>query len=96
MKITFTAKNDRDFATLAVCSVRYAIGRRTYMPGLVSEIIMDNLNIISNGDLELLAHDIYEYGNGEWDSEAYGDPCDGKTWHEFYKAIKTELARRKI
>ena len=37
------ALTPEDFATLAICAIRYCHGRQTYMPGLVQRIIRPHL-----------------------------------------------------
>ena len=64
---------DDDLGTIAICAVRYALGRETYMPGLVQdfvrrhpEIVTDNVRAVMIRDIEENDH-IREYtlSNGE-------------------------------
>lgn len=57
---------NEDFATLAVCTLRYSMGRETYMPDLVRSIVGPHLKELSNEDLSVLIRDSKEqrcFGN---------------------------------
>ena len=57
---------NNDFATLAVCALRYSMGRETYMPDLVRSIVRPHLRELSDGDLSVLIRDSKEqkcFGN---------------------------------
>ena len=83
-------KNDRDFATLCICALRYCFGRKTYMPSLVQEIVLQNLDQISDGDLSIILRDLRDMN--EFD---YGDPLiDKPEWLKFRNEIETELQNR--
>lgn len=83
-------KNDRDFATLCICALRYCFGRKTYMPSLVQEIVLQNLDQISDGDLSIILRDLRDMN--EFD---YGDPLiDKPEWLKFRNEIETELQKR--
>ena len=75
-----------DLYTVAICAVRYSLGRRTYMPGLVTDWIMGNFSgRIPAGTCDIMLRDIREQRErGERGGyEALGDPCDVKTWTDF-------------
>ena len=79
--------------TVAICAVRYALGRRTYMPGLVTEWIMANFaGRMPKNIAEIMLRDIKEqreYGErAGYDS--LGDPCDVRTWEKFEEWLKEE------
>ena len=81
----------RDFATLCICAIRYCFGRKTYMPSLVQEIVLDNVDKISDNDLDLIIRDVEEME--EWD---YGDPViDKPNWVRFREEMKEEREKRK-
>ena len=83
-------KNDRDFATLCICALRYCFGRKTYMPSLVQEIVLQNLDQISDGDLSIILRDLRDMN--EFD---YGDLLiDKPEWLKFRNEIETELQKR--
>ena len=72
--------------TVAICAVRYSLGRRTYMPGLVTDWIKANFTgKIPKGTCEIMLRDIQEQREmGERANyESLGDPCDARTWEKF-------------
>lgn len=79
--------------TVAICAVRYALGRRTYMPGLVTDWIKANFaGRMPKGTCEIMLRDIREQREmGErsgWAS--LGDPCDVRTWEKFEAWLENE------
>ena len=80
---------DENFGAVLVCAVRYALGRRTYMPSLVTEYIMGHCHLILDSNtLGVMIRDIEEQGkNGP---DAYGDTWDEKTWMKFLDWCKRE------
>ena len=84
---------DEDLQTIMICAVRYSLGRKTYMPGLVTGWIMRNCaGKLYKGRIEIMLRDIQEQREmGErsgWDS--LGDPCDVRTWERFEAWLKAE------
>ena len=82
--------------TVAVCAVRYALGRRTYMPGLVTDWIKANFTgKIPKGTCEIMLRDIQEQREmgerAKYDS--LGDPCDVRTWEKFEVWLKEEIVK---
>ena len=43
--------HDDDFGAICNCAVRYAVGRRTYMPGLVIDFITSHLSELTDKTL---------------------------------------------
>lgn len=80
---------DEDFGAVLICAVRYALGRRTYMPSLVTEYIMGHCHLtLDSNTLGVMIRDIEEQGkNGP---DAYGDTWDEKTWRKFLDWCKKE------
>jgi hypothetical protein len=82
--------NDDNFGTILNCAVRYALGRRTYMPSLVIGFIAPLLPKLSSKTLWCFDQDVtnarYEGG--------YGDPCDENDWLRFLEAVRAERTRR--
>lgn len=81
---------DRDLETIFLCAIRYAMGRRTYMPSLVCDYITRLLPMVSNQFLRLI---MQEYNTYQGD---YGDQCDYQTWMKFKEDVKKELEVRGI
>lgn len=51
---------DKDIGTIAICAVRYALGRQTYMPGIVQDFVMRHPEIVSKNVREIMVRDINE------------------------------------
>ena len=84
---------DKDFQAILICAVRYSIGRRTYMPELVTRYIKPLLSCLSDNTLAVMRRDVEEPGTSMIGS--YGDECDRETWMRFLGKIKEEQERRK-
>ena len=54
------AEIDDDIKTIAICAVRYAIGRQTYMPGLVIDFIRRHPEIVDEKVRVVMLRDIEE------------------------------------
>lgn len=90
MKPKIDPAND-DFGAVLNCAVRYAIGRRTYMPSLVIDFITSLLPVLSDKTLWCFDQDLVEakYTTG------YGDPnIDEQTWKRFHEAVRAERTKR--
>lgn len=51
-------KNDEDFGAILVCAVRYALGRRTYMPSIVAAFVKSVAGELSVRTLTTIRNDI--------------------------------------
>ena len=79
-----------DFATLAICAIRYCHGRQTYMPSLVHGVIRPHLLELEDRDLSVMLADC-EGMNG-FD---FGDPMiDRPNWERWHEDLKKEKERR--
>ena len=83
---------NKDFETILLCAVRYAIGRKSYMPSMVIDYITPLLPYLSDNALRLIANEITEY-------EAYegglGDEMiDRPYWKQFLREIRLEIGGR--
>lgn len=81
------------FGCILNCAVRYAIGRRTYMPGMVIEYARTLIPYISDKTLYVLDQDITEqkYRGG------YGDKqIDEPLWMQFHQDVIAEENLRGI
>lgn len=79
--------NTNDFGALCVCAVRYCIGRRTYMPGLIQDIVREHFEDIPTNDLQVILK--------ERDVPVRIDPCDQAGWLKFWEDVETEIRSRK-
>ena len=94
MSDELSVKFDDDFFTIIICAIRYALGRRTYMPSLVCGFAKQYIKQIPTKDLYVIIRDIKEHGSRSYGAEAYGDECDFKTWMDFLELVKTEYISR--
>ena len=83
---------NKDFETILLCAVRYAIGRQTYIPSLVIDYITPLLPYLSDNILRLIAneiteHDTYEDGLGD-------EKIDKPYWLDFLRKIRLEIGDR--
>ena len=83
---------NKDFETILLCAVRYAIGRQTYIPSLVIDYITPLLPYLSEDVLKLIAneiteHDTYEGGLGD-------EKIDKPYWEQFLRKIRLEIGGR--
>ena len=78
-----------DFGTLAICAVRYCLGRETYMPHMVMRLLTPLIPLVSDHDLMILQRDIAE-------APGYGSPTiDMPAWKSFLEEINAELDVRR-
>ena len=83
--------SDDEFGTILNCAVRYACGRRTYMPRLVIDFITPLLPSLSSKALWCFDQDLtnakHECG--------YGDPkIDEPAWLDFHAKVRAERTKR--
>lgn len=75
--------------SLIVCAVRYALGRRSYMPSVVIDEIVPLLPEMSDGDLQVIRNDISDYLTHE------NENCiEYKLWSGLYSRIICEQEKR--
>ena len=84
--------DDDFFGTVLNCAVRYALGRQSYMPGLVVDWITPQLPKLTDRTLWCFEKDVEEAAR----NNALGDPLiDAIRWRRFLTAVQAERARRK-
>ena len=76
-----------EFGAVLNCAVRYCIGRRTYMPKLVMDVIRPLLPALTDKTLLVFNLDIEGADN-------YGEDYDEEEWMRFLSEVKAEIARR--
>ena len=87
-----TIEINKNFETILLCAVRYAIGRRTYIPSLVIDYITPLLPYLSEDVLKLIANEITEHDTYEG---SLGDEMiDRPYWLNFKRKILAEMERR--
>ena len=82
----------QEFQQFIIYAERYAIGRMTYVPSEVNQIIRKYLPRISSNTLGVLIHDI-EF---EADRDMLGMDFDKKMWLALLDTLKNERDRRKV
>lgn len=87
--------SDSHYYTVLICAVRYCLGRRTYMPGLVTSWIMGNAPELPAETALIMLRDINDQRRmGERiGKEALGDPCDVKTWEKFEAWLQGRISQ---
>lgn len=69
---------NRDESAVYLCALRYALGRRTYIPSIISEQLIDKWISISETDKRLI---VAEIKRAIHINEA-GDDCDVVNWEK--------------
>lgn len=72
---------DEDLRTLLFCSIRYSLGRQSYMPDLVRDIVRTHKRVLSSSDLRQLADEITT--ECARDNKKLGPDPDTKKWITF-------------
>lgn len=85
-----------DLNAIYTCALRYAFGRMTYMPGLVTDYIKRHADTVANKELNIMIRDIQdEIATAERIGDKhFGMDCDKRTWMDFYRWLLEEKARR--
>ena len=81
---------DDEFQQFIIYAERYAIGRMTYVPSAVNQIIRKYLPRIANNTLGVLIRDI----ELEADRDMLGMDFDKKMWLALLDTLKNERDRR--
>ena len=82
---------DDEFQQFIIYAERYAIGRMTYVPSEVNNIILKYLPRISSNTLGVLIQDI----ELEADRDMLGMDFDKKMWLALLETLRNERDRRK-
>ena len=87
-----TIEINKNFETILLCAVRYAIGRKSYIPSLVIDYITPLLPYLSEDVLKLIVNEIIERYTYEG---ALGDEMiDKPYWEQFLRKIRLEIGGR--
>ena len=87
-----TIEIDKNFETILLCAVRYAIGRKSYMPSLVIDYITPLLPYLSDNILRLIADEIIEYG--AYEGGLGDEKIDRPYWEQFLRKIRVKREKR--
>lgn len=85
-------QEDKGFSTVCICAVRYALGRRTYIPEIVQKFIRQNFAKITRWDLKVMEAEIKEAS--ERPGGCGDEKIDKPGWMCFLEDIKKEIWRR--
>ncbi len=73
--------NLEDISMMLVSAERYALGRRTYIVGWTCKVIKNNIDLLTEKDIQVIIRDIEE-------AYSYGDECDEANWKVLLKILK--------
>ena len=90
--MTKTTITSKEFQGLIIYSARYTLGRMTYAPHEVGDIIKKHLGKVENGTLDVLIDDIEHQSQFDW---GLGADRDKKMWLALLDTLKNERDRRK-
>ena len=69
----------RDLKDIVCCSLRYALGRKTYITSLVSDYIIDHPELIDERVKDVMLKDLEEYLDCR-NIYYKDDECDHQSW----------------
>ena len=75
--------NNKDLRLLMFATFRYSLGRRTYMPDFIVDLIIKNHKIFNKEDWKQFIEDINEVKD-------LGDKCDIETWNKLMEFSKKQ------
>jgi len=82
--------SDDNFGAVINCAVRYAVGRRSYMPYLVTSYITPLVPDLSTKTLWVIRNDI----NDAAKFDGLGDADNAKHWLALRDSVQKELVKR--
>ena len=83
--------DEQDFGTICICALRYAMGRETYMPGLVRDFVRPLLPKLPDNTLSVMDTDCeYQAKYNNYGNERIDKPG----WVRWAEEIKEEINRR--
>ena len=85
--MTSNVNIDENINTICMFAFRYALGRRTFAPNIVTSFLSKRLDILSDFTLNQMLKEISECPD-------LGDECDKITWAEFDDCLRGELFAR--
>ena len=78
---------NNEFEMIVEASVRYGLGRRTYITSVIPEFIIANLDILSDEIKKIMIDDIMI-------QEDYGDSCDKNSWMYLLEKLKNSIKNK--
>lgn len=73
--------NSEDMSMILVSAARYALRRRTYIVDWTCKVIKNNINLLTEKDIQVMIRDIEE-------AYSYGNKCDEAEWKALLKILK--------
>lgn len=73
---------------IIIYAFRYALGRQSYAPSIVTDTIKNNIESISEDDISLFIREINECSD-------YGMNIDKEHWYSFRKYLIKELEKKR-
>ena len=80
-------KITRDLKDILCCSLRYALGRRTYITSLVANYIMEHKELIDDKVKTIMLKDLENYFENRNDYYK-DDECDYQSWLKLKKWLE--------
>ncbi len=80
-----------DFGAVCNCAVRYALGRRTYMPGIVCGFMRRIIRHLDRRTIACMERDIREARES-----GYGDACDEWIWMDLLGELQKLMSEHGI
>lgn len=72
-----------DYESVLICALRYTLGRRSYIVGIVTRYIISEIPKLSNKCKKIMITDIEQ-------APSYGDDCDKEDWILLLEKLKGE------
>lgn len=82
-----TIIDNSDLRLLMLATFRYSLGRRTYMPSFIVDLIIKNSKIFNKQNWRQFIEEINEIEN-------LGDSCDIQTWNKLNCFCETRLKNK--
>lgn len=76
--------NREDLRLFMFATFRYSLGRRTYIPSFIVDLIIKNHEMFNEWDWKRLIEEIN-------DEDDLGDSCDVQKWNEFSDFCKNKI-----
>ena len=96
--LAITLSEDKDFELICISAVRYALGRRTYIVGVVCDFVKRYIKLLSDKSIYVLIADIEAYDKDiVFNGQSYnqlGDDCDARNWRCLKAFTIRELEER--
>lgn len=85
-----------DINAVYICALRYAFGRMTYMPGLVTSYVMRHADTVTDKGLAVMTRNLREEIETaeRIGDKHFGMECDKRTWMDFFRWLLEEKERR--